>query len=76
MVVERDTALDHDHLGHVVLHRLDHHLVLQGRPGHLHAARPADGGMGDVAIAGDLMAWNGGILRIDAYGGLDRRFLD
>ena len=48
--------IDHDDLGHVVLHRLDHHLVLQLRPGHLHAPGAADGRMGDVAVAGDLVA--------------------
>ena len=48
--------VDDDHLGHVILHRLDHHLVLQRRLGNLHAPRTADGRMGDVAVAGDLVA--------------------
>src|ERR1019366_6898899 len=48
--------VDDDDLRHVVLHRLDHHRVLQLRPGHLHPPRPADPGMGDVAIPGDLVA--------------------
>ena len=52
----RADLIDHDDLGHVVFHRLDHHLVLQLRPGHLHAPGPADGGVGDVAITGDLVA--------------------
>ena len=48
--------VDHDHLRHVVFHRLDHHLVLQFRPGHLHAPRPTNRGVRDVSIAGDLIA--------------------
>ena len=52
----RADFINDDDLGHVVFHRLDHHLVLQLRPGHLHAPGPADGGVGDVAIAGDLVA--------------------
>jgi hypothetical protein len=48
--------IDHDDFWHVVFHRLDHHLVLQLRPCHLHPAGPANGRMGDVAISGDLIA--------------------
>mmetsp|Transcript_2519 Transcript_2519/g.5651 ORF Transcript_2519/g.5651 Transcript_2519/m.5651 type:complete len:500 (+) Transcript_2519:372-1871(+) len=44
-----------DHLRHVILHRLDHHAVLLARVRHLHAARAADGGVRDVAVAADLV---------------------
>ena len=48
--------VDHDDLGHVVLDRLDHHLVLErGRP-DLHPAGLADRRVGNVAVAGDLVA--------------------
>ena len=48
--------VDDDRLGHVVLDRLDHHLVLQRRRGHLHAPGAADRRVGDVAVARDLVA--------------------
>ena len=47
--------VDDDDLGHVVLDRLDHHLVLERRRPDLHAPGPADGRMRDVAVAGDLV---------------------
>ncbi len=47
--------VDDDHLGHVVLDRLDHHVVLLRRRADLHAARVADPGVRDVAVAGDLV---------------------
>ena len=47
--------VDDDHLGHVVLDRLDHHRVLQKRSLHLHPARPADARMRDVAVSSDLV---------------------
>jgi hypothetical protein len=47
--------VDDDHLGHVVLDRLDHHLVLHRRRPDLHPAGLADGWMGDVAVPGDLV---------------------
>ena len=52
----RADLVDDDDLGHVVLDRLDHHLVLDGRRLDLHPARLADGRMRDVAVAGDLVA--------------------
>ena len=48
--------VDDDDLGHVVLDRLDHHLVLDRRGLHLHAARFADGRVRDIAVARDLVA--------------------
>ena len=48
--------VDDDDLGHVVLDRLDHHLVLERGRADLHPARLADGRMRDVAVAGDLVA--------------------
>ena len=48
--------VDDDDLGHVVLDRLDHHLVLERRRADLHPARLADGRVRDVAVAGDLVA--------------------
>ena len=48
--------VNNDHLGHVVFHGLDHHLVLKLRPGYLHAPGAADGGMGNVAIPSDFIA--------------------
>ena len=48
--------VDDDHLGHVVLHRLDHHRVLLGGRTDLHAARVTDPRVRDVAVAGDLVA--------------------
>ena len=48
--------INDDDLGHVVFDGLDHHLVLQLRPGHLHPARPSDRGVRDVPIPGDLVA--------------------
>ena len=47
--------VDDDHLRHVVLHRLDHHLVLQRGGGHLHAAGASDAVVRDVAVARDLV---------------------
>src|SRR5690606_30522862 len=47
--------VDDDDLGVVVLHRLDHDLVLEARRRHLHAARPAYRRVGDVAISADLV---------------------
>ena len=47
--------VDDDYLGHVVLDGLDHHLVLQLRGGDLHSPRAANAGMGDIAVAGDLV---------------------
>src|SRR5207237_10352 len=47
--------VDDDDLGHVVLDGLDHDGVLQRRSGDLHAARAADPGVWDVAVAGDLV---------------------
>ena len=52
----RADLVDDDHLGHVVLHSLDHDLVLQRRVGHLHATRAADGAVGNVSVAADLVA--------------------
>src|SRR5437867_224236 len=49
-----DLVDDHD-LGHVVLDRLDHDRMLEGRRRHLHAPRAADAGMWDVAVASDLV---------------------
>ena len=48
--------IDHDHLRHVVFHRLDHHLMLKLRPGHLHTPRTPDGGMGDISVASNFIA--------------------
>ena len=48
--------VDDDDLGHVVLDRLDHHLVLERRGADLHPAGLADGRMRDVAVARDLVA--------------------
>ncbi|MNS39074.1 hypothetical protein D3C72_713430 [compost metagenome] len=47
--------VDDDDFRHVVLDRLDHHAFLRLGGGHLHAAGPADGGVRDVAVAGDLV---------------------
>ena len=47
--------IDDDHLGHVVLHGLDHHLVLQFGLRHLHTPRPANGRMGNIPVAADLV---------------------
>ena len=47
--------VDDDDLGHVVLDRLDHHLVLERRRADLHPAGLADGRVRDVAVAGDLV---------------------
>ena len=51
----RADLVDDDDLRHVVLDRLDHHLVLHRRRAHLHPARLADGRVRDVAVAGDLV---------------------
>ena len=48
--------VDDDDLGHVVLDGLDHHLVLKRRRADLHPAGLADGRMGDVTVARDLVA--------------------
>ncbi len=48
--------VDDDDLGHVVLDSLDHHLVLERRGAHLHPSGLADGRVGDVAVARDLVA--------------------
>ena len=47
--------VDDDDLGHVVLDRLDHHLVLQARRPHLHPPGLPDRRMGDVPVARDLV---------------------
>ena len=47
--------VDHDHLGHVVLNRLDHHEVLSLWCTHLHAACLANRRMRNVAVASDLV---------------------
>ena len=47
--------VDDDDLGHVVLDRLDHHLVLEGGRADLHAPCLTDGRVRDVAIAGNLV---------------------
>jgi hypothetical protein len=52
----RSDLVDDDDLGHVVLDRLDHHLVLERRRADLHPARLADRRVRDVAVAGDLVA--------------------
>jgi hypothetical protein len=39
----------------VVLDCLNHHFVLERRGGHLHAPRPSDGGVGNVAVAADFV---------------------
>ena len=64
--------VDDDRFGVVVFHRLDHHLVLQGGRGHLHAAGAAHRRVRHIAVAADLV---GGIdddhalvLRQDAGG--------
>ncbi len=51
----RPDLVDHDDLGHVVLHRLDHHLVLERRRPDLHPAGLADRRVRDVAVARDLV---------------------
>src|SRR5438876_7811266 len=47
--------VDDDHLWHVVLHRLDHHGVLQGGSADLHPSRATDPRMRDVSISADLI---------------------
>ncbi len=47
--------VDHDHFWHVVLHRLNHDSVLLLGGGNLHAPSATDGGVRDIAIAGDLI---------------------
>ena len=51
----RPDLVDDDDLGHVVLDRLDHHLVLEAGRAHLHPAGLADGRVRDVAVARDLV---------------------
>ena len=47
--------VDDDDLRHVVLDRLDHHVVLARRVRHLHAPRAADRRVRHVAVAADLV---------------------
>ena len=47
--------VDDDYIGHVVLDRFDHHLVLQRRHRDLHATRATDGRMWDVTITANLV---------------------
>ena len=56
-----------DDLRHMIFHRFDHHPVLFGGRRHLHPPGVADGGMGDVAIAGDFV---GGVHDDDPLAGL------
>ena len=58
--------VDNDDLGHMVFHGLNHHGVLFGGGRHLHPAGVANGGMGDVAIAGNFV---GSINDDDAFAG-------
>ncbi len=51
----RPDLVDDDDLRHVVLDRLDHHLVLEGRRPDLHSPRLADRRVRDVAVAGNLV---------------------
>ena len=51
----RANLVDDDDLRHVVLHRLDHHRMLQRRRAHLHSARPADARMRNIAVARNLV---------------------
>ena len=47
--------IDHNDLGHVVFHRLNHYGMLKLRGDHLHPAGMPDGRMGDIAVTGDLI---------------------
>ena len=47
--------VDDDHLRHVVLDCLDHHVMLQMGIGDRHPARVADSGMRNVAVTGDFV---------------------
>jgi len=47
--------VDHNHLGHVVFHSLDHHIMLLLVVRHLHAPGMPDGRVRHVAIARDLI---------------------
>ena len=47
--------IDHDHLRHMVLNRLNHHQVLALGCAHLHATRLANRWMRNVTVAGDLV---------------------
>ena len=47
--------IDHDHLRHMVLNRLNHHQVLALGRAHLHATRLANRWMRNVTVAGDLV---------------------
>lgn len=51
----RANLINDNHLGHVVFHRLNHDSVLHGRGCDLHPAGVTDGGVGDVAITGNLV---------------------
>jgi hypothetical protein len=47
--------VNHDDFGHVVFDCFNHDCVLHRGRGHLHAARAADRGMRDIAVAADLI---------------------
>ena len=51
----RADLVDHDHLGHVVLDRLDHHGVLAQWRADLHAPGAPDARVRDIAVPGDLI---------------------
>ena len=51
----RADFVDDDDFGHVILDGFDHHVVLQGCVGNLHAARVADAAVRDIAIPADLV---------------------
>ena len=48
--------IDDNGFRHVVFDGFDHDFVLQSGRCHLHAAGAADGWVGDIAVAGDLVA--------------------
>mmetsp|Transcript_13737 Transcript_13737/g.43447 ORF Transcript_13737/g.43447 Transcript_13737/m.43447 type:complete len:285 (-) Transcript_13737:654-1508(-) len=51
----RPNLVDHDHLGHVVLHGLDHDLVLQLRRRDLHPSRAPHSRVRNIPIPPDLI---------------------
>src|SRR5450759_142092 len=60
----RPDLVDDDDLGHVVLDRLDHHLVLKRVDPDLHPPCPTDGRVRNIAVAGDLV---GSVHHHDAF---------
>jgi hypothetical protein len=71
----RADLVNHDHFGHVILNRLNHHQVLSLWSAHLHSPRLADCWMWNVTISRDLVRCVNDHHALGELGGEDARRL-